>query len=56
LFTHDGAANINLEQIAKFGLWQNPFLKIKFLSITFDGDVFFELSLMLSTNHNPSEM
>jgi len=29
--THDGAANINLEQIAKFGLWQDPFLKSKIL-------------------------
>jgi hypothetical protein len=33
-----------------------PLQKVQFLSITFDGDVLFELLSMLSTIHNPSKM
>jgi hypothetical protein len=33
-----------------------PFQKVQFFSITFDGDVLFELSLVFSIVHKPLQM
>jgi hypothetical protein len=33
-----------------------PLQKVQFLLIAFDGNILFELPLILSTTHNPSQM
>jgi len=56
VLTNDGAVRTNLEWIADFGLWQDPFAKSPIFVNYFDGDILFELLSILSIAHKIFEM